>query len=66
MPRPKPEGLFDPMPAVTAQFACGRRTQLFHYYPDEINFAAHELLGLTEQAARDLHGLKLKQYFSSP
>ena len=38
MPRPKPIGLFDPMPVVTATFDDGSRKQLFSFYPDEIRF----------------------------
>ena len=38
MPRPMPEGMFDPMPEVVATFEDGTTKPLFSFYPDEITF----------------------------
>src|SRR5687767_411664 len=38
IPRPKPRGLFDPKPIVTATFDDGTTKVLFEFYPDEIGF----------------------------
>ena len=54
MPRPKPVGLFDPMPKVIATFDDGQRKELFEFYPDEIMFDEGELVGLTEEEAHQL------------
>ena len=55
MPRPMPQGMFDPMPQVVATFEDGSTKTLFSFYPDEISFHASEFSGLTEQEA---HALK--------
>jgi hypothetical protein len=65
MPRPKPLGLFDPMPIVTATFDDGSRKELFSFYPDEIQFGEGELVGLTEAEARDLRRKKDVAYLRS-
>jgi hypothetical protein len=51
MPRCMPEGAFDPMPAATVKFDDGTVEELFRFYPDEIMFTEHELLGLTRDEA---------------
>lgn len=48
MPRPMPEGMFDPMPEVVATFEDGSTQTLFSLYPDEISFRESEFIGLTE------------------
>ena len=58
IPRPKPRGLFDPTPVVTARFDDGSRKELFSFYPDEIRFDEGELVGLTEAEARNLYRQK--------
>jgi len=52
MPRPMPEGMFDPMPEVVATFEDGSTKSLFSFYPDEVSFQASEFAGLTEEEAR--------------
>ena len=37
MPRPMPEGMFDPMPEVIATFGDGSTKTLFSFYPDEVS-----------------------------
>jgi hypothetical protein len=54
IPRPKPRGLFDPMPVVSATFDDGSRNELFSFYPDEIQFDEGDLVGLTEAEAHAL------------
>ena len=66
IPRPKPLGLFDPMPVVRATFDDGTRKDLFSFYPDEIIFDEGELVGLTEAAAHDLRQKKDIAYLRSP
>jgi len=58
MPRPKPVGLGDRMPVVRATFDDGTVKDLFSFYPDEIQFAEGELIGLTESEARELRRQK--------
>ena len=57
-PRPMPEGMFDPMPEVTAEFEDGTLRLLFSFYPDEISFQPREFVGLTEKEA---HALRHKR-----
>jgi len=45
MPRPMPQGMFDPMPEVVATFEDGSTKTLFSFYPDEIQFHATEFIG---------------------
>ena len=63
-PRPKPLGLFDPMPAMTAEFSDGTVRKLFSFYPDEIQFENEgaELIGLTEAEAHALYAKKDVEY----
>ena len=49
MPRPIPQGMFDPMPEVIATFEDGSIKTLFAFYPDEVSFRASEFVGLTEE-----------------
>lgn len=58
MPRPKPLGLFDPMPVVNVTFDDGTHKDLFSFYPDEIRFDEGELVGLTESEAHELRRRK--------
>ena len=58
MPRPMPEGMFDPMPEVVATFEDGTTKPLFSFYPDEITFRASEFAGLTEEEAKALRQRK--------
>jgi len=66
IPRPKPQGLFDPTPVVTARFDDGTRKRLFSSYPDEIRFDEGELVGLTETEARELYRQKDVDYLRLP
>jgi hypothetical protein len=54
MPRPMPQGMFDPMPEVIATFEDGSTKSLFSYYPDEVSFTPPEFVGLTEEEAHSL------------
>ena len=58
MPRPMPDGMFDPMPEVIATFEDGTAKPLFSFYPDEITFQASEFTGLTEEEANALRHRK--------
>ena len=58
MPRPMPQGMFDPMPKVTATFEDGTTKELFTFYPDEISFQPSEFVGLTQEEAMDLRHKK--------
>lgn len=66
IPRPKPLGLFDPTPLVTATFDDGTTKQLFKFYPDEIVFDEGELVGLTEAEAHALRHEKDVRYLRAP
>jgi len=65
MPRPMPEGMFDPMPEVTATFEDGSTKSLFSFYPDEVSFRASEFTGLTEEEAHSLFQRKDRSYLRS-
>ena len=65
MPRPMPEGMFDPMPEVIATFADGSTKTLFSFYPDEVSFCTREFIGLTEEEACDLFQRKDRAYLRS-
>lgn len=54
LPRPMPEGMFDPMPEVIATFDDGSRKSLFTFYPDEVSFTEEDFIGLTEEEAHSL------------
>lgn len=62
---PYPDGMFGEMPTVDAVFSDGTEKELFSFYPDEIDFSAHELKGLTEQEARELYSRKDVSYLRS-
>ena len=66
IPRPKPLGLFDPTPVVTATFDDGSRKELFSFYPDEIRFDEGELVGLTEEQAHALRHRRDIEYLRAP
>ena len=65
MPRPMPEGMFDPMPEVVATFDDGSTKKLFSFYPDEVSFQESEFIGLTEQEAHSLFQQKDHAYLRS-
>ncbi len=65
MPRPMPEGMFDPMPEIVATFEDGSRKTLFAFYPDEVSFRPSEFVGLTEQEAHTLYQQKDTAYLRS-
>ena len=65
MPRPMPQGMFDPMPKVIATFDDGSTRELFEFYPGEIRFAPSEFIGLTEQEAMALRHRKDVAYLQS-
>ena len=65
MPRPMPEGMFDPMPEVVATFEDGTTKTLFSFYPDEITFQASEFKGLTEEEANALRQRKDAAFLKS-
>ena len=65
MPRPMPQGMFDPMPEVIATFEDGTRKSLFSFFPDEVSFRASELVGLTEEEAHSLFQKKDTAYLRS-
>src|SRR5690554_3939552 len=62
MPRPMPEGMFDPMPSVKVTLENGDEKELFTFYPDEISFTEQELVGLTIQEAHSLKRVKEIDY----
>jgi len=62
MPRPMPEGMFDPMPEVIATFGDGSTKTLFSFYPDEVSFRESEFVGLTEEEAHSLFQKKDTAY----
>ena len=65
MPRPMPDGMFDPMPEVIATFEDGSTKTLLSFYPDEISFQASEFIGLTEAEAKSLFHRKDVSYLKS-
>ena len=65
MPRPMPQGMFDPMPEVVATFEDGSSKTLFSFYPDELSFRASEFIGLTEAEALSLRHRKDVAYLQS-
>jgi len=65
MPRPMPEGMFDPMPEVIATFEDGSTKSLFSFYPDELSFRPSEFVGLTEEEAHSLFQQKDSAYLRS-
>jgi hypothetical protein len=65
MPRPMPQGMFDPMPEVIATFEDGSTKALFSFYPDEVSFRASEFVDLTEEEAHSLFQQKDTAYLRS-
>jgi hypothetical protein len=65
MPRPMPEGMFEPMPEVIATFEDGSTKSLFSFFPDEVSFQASEFTGLTEEEAHSLFQSKDTTYLRS-
>jgi hypothetical protein len=65
MPRPMPEGMFDPMPEVIATFEDGSTKNLFSFYPDEVSFTPSDFIGLTEEEAHTLFQRKDTAYLRS-
>ena len=65
MPRPMPEGMFDPMPEVVATFEDGSTKSLFSYFPDEVSFQPSEFRGLTEEDAHSLFQRRDTTYLRS-
>jgi len=65
MPRPMPQGMFDPMPEVIATFGDGSTKTLFSFYPDEVSFEPSEFVGLTEAEAHSLFQKKDTAYLRS-
>jgi hypothetical protein len=53
-----PAEISDPLPSVTATFSDRAVKKLFDYFPDEISFLSEELIGLTEDEARELKAKK--------
>lgn len=66
MPRPLPEGMFDPLPEAWVRVE-GRdaEVRLFDWYPDEITFTEAEFVGLTVAAAMRLKLKKDTAYLQS-
>jgi hypothetical protein len=62
---PYPKGFFDPMPQVNVVFDNGEEKMIFDFYPDEISFTENEFIGLTEESARKLKGIKDREYLLS-
>ena len=62
MPRPMPQGMFDPMPEVIATFEDGSTKTLFSFYPDEVSFSTAEIVGHTEEEVQDLFQRKDRDY----
>ncbi len=51
---------------IEATVHDGRRGPLLAYYPDEVAFLAHELIGLTVEQARMLHGGRDRAFLDTP
>ena len=65
MPRPMPQGMFDPMPEVIATLEDGTTKSLFSFFPDEVSFRVSEFVGLTEEEAHSLFQKKDTAYLRS-
>jgi len=65
MPRPLPEGLFDPMPEIRVTYGDGTTEGLLTFYPDELSFVLEEFIGLTRAQALDLRTKKDIHYLQS-
>lgn len=55
MPRPMPDGMFDPMPQVIVTYEDGTTERLFEFYPDELIFHADDFMWLTRSQALALY-----------
>ena len=60
-----PVAMGDPTPTVTVTLEGGEVKGLFSFYPDEIDFAEWEFIGLTEDEARNLKHEKDVRYLKS-
>lgn len=65
MPRPMPEGMFDPMPEVVVTYEDDSAESLFAFYPDELSFAPEPFVGLTREQALELRHNKDVRYIQS-
>lgn len=65
MPRPMPEGMFDPMPKVSVEYEDGSKEDLFEFYPDEISFRESEIVGKTRKEVFALRQQKDARYLRS-
>ncbi len=65
MPRPMPDGMFDPMPEVVVTFEDGSTKTLFSFFPDEVSFRESDFVGLTEEEAHSLFQQKDHAYLRS-
>lgn len=65
MPRPLPDGMFDPMPDVVATFDDESIKTLFSFFPDELTFSPAEFVGLTAEEAIALRDEKDVTYMRS-
>ena len=65
LPRPMPEGMFDPMPNVSVEYEDGSKEKLFEFYPDEISFLESEIVELTREQVLTLKHQKDQAYLRS-
>jgi hypothetical protein len=65
MPRPMPDGMFDPMPEVVVTIEDGSTKTLFSFFPDEVSFRESDFIGLTEEEAHSLFQQKDTTYLRS-
>ena len=65
LPRPMPEGMFDPMPVVMVKVDGGLEQSIFSFYPDELTFEPDEFIGLSIVEAQDLKRKKDLEYLKS-
>lgn len=61
-PYPQPGDILAPMPTVRVTYEDGSTEDLFSFYPDEINFAESEFVGLTRDQAMALRQKKDSGY----
>jgi hypothetical protein len=60
-----PKSVFDSPPEIFATFEDGVELKLFSFYPDEIQFTAEELIGLTAKEVAALHHKRDVAYLQS-
>ena len=66
LPRPMPQGMFDPMPEVHVTLENERTEHyLFTYSPDELSFTEKDFIGLTLSQAHQLKFGRDKAYLQS-